>query len=231
MAGDINYKQKYQELKAKYMQAVDMAFRLGHEEGSKQAAQDQMAQQQQQQAELEAAAAGGMPGQPGADPMAGPDQPGDDQSAPPAPGGGPEGEPAPGPMAESEHPDGTELDQHISKLESMLKGEVNSEDLAKAASAIRDYQNAVSKWKKQVRLQSELKKSAQAIPEIAKALHRPKFKLGVQAAHNLSQSAKNAVTMQHKIVTDIMTKWEQEEKNASKDVLSVLNIEGLTKKE
>lgn len=227
MAGDINWKQKYQELKAKYMQSVDMAFRLGHEEGSKQATQDAAAQQQQQAQEQANAMGGGNP----SDPMQadGPSQPGDDTSAP-MPGGATPGQaPQPAePMAESEHPGGSELDQHISQLESMLsKSEISSEErsqLMKSVEGIRSFRRS--------QLQAiELKKSHEAISGIAKALHKPKYKMGVQAQHNLNSNAKTALNLQEKIVGDIMQKWEQEENNAGKGILAQLGIEGLTKKE
>ena len=223
MSGEVNWKGKYNELKAKFMESVDAAFRLGFEQGAQQASQDAAIQQQQQQMDAQnAAMGGGMGGAPEAGPEAGDfsDQQDPQASVPPAGGQGIQ------PMQDSEHPDGSELDQHIAKLESMLhKGEqVDVTALIKAINEIKGLQ------KSQKELLG-LAKSAKAIPAIAKALHKPKFKLGVQANHNLSSTAKSAVTMQHKIVSDIMAKWEKEEKNASKDILSQLNIEGLTKKE
>jgi hypothetical protein len=235
MAGDINWKQKYTELKQKYMNSVDMAFRLGFEDGQKQASQDNAMQQQQQaQDQMTAAAgappgggAGGPPGAGGPKPPGGeaPEaaQPGDQQSAAMPGGATPNEAPKPAvPMAESEHPDGTELDQHIAKLESMIKGELTTDDLQKSVDAIRQFRKS--------QLQTiELKKSQEAISGIAKALHKPAFKLGVQAQHNMSSNAKAAVSMQEKIVGDIMQKWEQEENKAGKGILAQLGIEGLTK--
>lgn len=232
MAGDINWKQKYQDIKAKYMQSVDMAFRLGFEEGAKQASQDAAAQQQMQ-AEEQANAMGGQPGQPAqpgdSQQENGPSAPGADASAPMPGGATPKESPQPAvPMAESEHPDGSELDQHIATLESMLsKSELTEQErneLAKSVQSIRAFRQDQVKF-------IEMKKSQEAISGIAKALHRPKFKIGVQAQHNLSSNAKQAVTMQEKIVGDIMQKWEAEENKGSKDILSQLGIAGLTKKE
>jgi hypothetical protein len=223
MSGEINWKQKYRELKAKYMESVDAAFRVGFEQGQQQASQQQ-AQQQQQMAQQQAMGgqpgAGGAPGQEAQGPEAGDfaDQQDPGPSVPPAGGQGIQ------PMQDSEHPDGSELDQHIAKLESMLQ---KGEDVTVLIKAINDIKVLQKSQKEQL----ELRKSARAIPEIAKALHKPAFKLGVQASHNLKTAQKSAVTMQHKIVTDIMSKWEVEERNASKDILSQLNIEGLTKKE
>ena len=222
MSGEVIWKGKYNELKAKFMESVDAAFRLGFEQGAQQASQDAAMQQQQQQMEMQNASMGAPGGAPEEGPEAGDfsDQQDPQASVPPAGGQGIQ------PMQDSEHPDGSELDQHIAKLESMLhKGEqVDVTALIKAINEIKGLQ------KSQKELLG-LAKSAKAIPAIAKALHKPKFKLGVQANHNLSSTAKSAVTMQHKIVTDIMSKWEKEEKNASKDILSQLSIEGLTKKE
>jgi hypothetical protein len=233
MSGDINYKQKYQELKAKYMQSVDMAFRLGFEEGAKQAGQDAAMQQQQQVQDQQNAGSmpGGADGGQSPDPTQanGPSQPGDDVSAPMPGGATPKEPPQPAvPMAESEHPDGSELDQHIAKLESMLqKTEIGTEErnmLQKSVAGIRAFRQEQIKA-------IEMKKSYEAIAGIAKALHKTKFKIGVQAQHNLSSNAKQAVSMQEKIVSNIMEKWEQEESRAGKDILSVLGIQNLTKKE
>jgi hypothetical protein len=230
MSGDVNWRKKYEEIKAKWMSTVDVAFRLGFEEGSKQASQDAAQQQQAQAQEQQAAMGGGMGGgQPGGDAMQenGPSQPGDDQSAPMPGGATPKQAPQPAvPMAESEHPDGSELDQHIAKLEGMLSKteDFDINDLMKTVNDLRSMQKSHKE-------QLELKKSQQAISGIAKALHKPTFKIGVQAQHNLTSSAKQAVNMQEKIVTDIMQKWEQEENRAGTDILAQLGILNLTKKE
>jgi len=231
MAGDINYKQKYQELKAKYMQSVDMAFRLGFEEGAKQASQD-AAQQQQAQAQEAAAQqppgggapGGGMGGEP-------PEttQPGDDTAAPMPGGATPAEAPqAAAPMAESEHPDGSELDQHISKLESMLsKSELDPAERSEMMKSVEGLRAFRGKQLQAI----ELKKSHEAISGIAKALHRPSFKIGVQGQHNMTSNAKQAVSMQEKIVTDVMSKWADEEARGGKDILAQLGIRGITRKD
>lgn len=215
MSNQINYKMKYMELKMKFMESVDAAFRMGFEQGSVQAQQDQM--MQQQQAQQEAAQTGGQSGfgegqgskgsPAGAEQMANPN------------GGGIEDVP------DSENPAGTELDQHIAKLESMLgKSENSPEDLKKAVEGIKTFSA-------QVKMNSEMKKSQMAIPAIAKALHRPAFKIGVQASHNMNDNAKRAVGMQEKIVTDIMKSWEDEEKRAASNIQKILSVEGLSKKD
>jgi hypothetical protein len=232
MPGEVNYKQKYQELKSKYMNAVDVAFRLGFEEGSKQSQMDQANQQMQDAAAAQQApgAAGedpsqnnnGAPGTPnqgaaGADKSGAPSiQPNPVEAVPPA-------SPTGAPMKESEHPEGSELDQHIAKLEGMLaKSEEPNEDLKKSLDELKEIRNGML-------FREEMKKSTEAISEIAKAMHKPQFKFGVQASHNLNHSAKASVTMQHKIVNNIMEKWEKEEAKGHKDILSALSVEGITK--
>ncbi len=232
MAGEVNYKAKYMELRAKYMNAVDVAFRLGFEEGAKQSQVDQANQQMQDAQAKEQAMAGGQPGE-GApqnnngaagtpDQGAAPDKSGAPSIQPAGAEGVPPASPTGAPMKESENPEGSELDQHIAKLESMLhKGEA-SEDLKNSLEALKVIRT-------DMKFRAEMKKSAAAIPEIAKAMHKPAFKFGVQASHNLSTTAKSAVTMHHKIVNDIMEKWEKEESKAGKDILSALSVEGVTK--
>lgn len=205
MSGEINYKMKYNELKSKFMSSVDMAFRLGFEEGSKQEQNNQMMQQQAQQQELANAQSNGIgaPGEAQQEPGQDPDQ---EMQNP-----------------DSQNPAGSELDQHIEKLESMLgKSELDGVELKKALDGIKSLQANMKQ-------EAELKKSARAIPEIAKALHKPKFNIGRLASHNMNSNAKTAVNMQEKIVSDIMKSWEEEDQKVTKDIKSILNLENLIK--
>lgn len=212
MGAEINYKNKYMELRAKYLNDLDMAFRLGFEQGGQQAQQDQMMQQQQQQQEMEAAmmqqqqGAGGEFGGEGGEGAEQPGQPGQEAAA------------APG------QPGGSELDQHINQLESMLsKPGAKPEEIQKSLQSLKSLRKA--------QLQEiELKKSTAAIKGIAKALHKPAFKFSTTASHNLKDNAKQAVSMQHKIVSDVMAKMEAEERRATTDISKLLEVEGLTKK-
>lgn len=230
MPNAINYKQKYQELKMKFMESVDAAFRLGFEQGAVQAQQDQMMQQQQAQQDQQNAMNGAAPGEgqgsigspAGAEQQANPN--GGDVSV----------------MDPSQNPAGTELDQHIAKLESMLgKTETTPEEMKKAIEDIKSFQvsfaaaqESARKSKKQAAyMANEMNKSQMAIPAIAKALHKPAFKIGVQASHNMNANAKAAVGMQEKIVSDIMKSWADEENKASKDIKQIISVEGLFKKE
>ena len=213
MPASINYKNKYLELRTKYMSDMDVAFRLGFEQGAQEAKQQQAmeAQQQAQESEMrmQEAQAAGMNGQPGA---GGP--PGAEGAAP----GGPD---AGGPPQAGAPQQSSELDQHIGKLESML-GSNASPEVKKSLQDIIDLRKAE-------KLSIDLKKGDSAIKGIVSALHKQPFKLSTQANHNMSDVAKKAVTLQHKIVTDIFKSWESEEANAKKDILTVLNVEGLVK--
>jgi len=207
MSAEINYKNKYMELRSKYMNDLDMAFRLGFEQGGQQAQQDQMAQQEAQAQEIQTAAAGAQPGQPGEG-----GDPGMDQSGAGAPETG------------SEHPEGSELDQHIAKLESMIaKAEKSAPDeLKKSVQEFQTIGADLRKLQKTWKEQSDLRKSQAAIKGIVKALHKPAFKMSKQASINLNENAKQAVSMQHRIVADVMAKMEEEEKKAPKDILTIL---------
>lgn len=211
-----NYRTKYLELRTKYINDLDMAFRLGVEQGMQQAQQQQALEAQAQTQEMEtrqveAEAMGNGEEQPGGPPgESSGEQPGERQSTD-------DGASAPVQTGASE------MDQHIGKLESMLGGSSETpEEVKKSLQAL------VSLRKKE-KFDFEMKKSEQAISGIAKALHKPKFKIGVQAKHNLNSNAKQAVTMQHKIVNDIMKAWQSEENKASKDITNILNIESLIK--
>jgi hypothetical protein len=210
MSNQVNYKQKYEELKMKFMESVDQAFRLGFEQGAVQGMQDAQMQQQQVQQEADQNAAGigqgqGSEGSPaGAEQMANPN-------------GGSVGDMEP----DSENPAGSELDQHIAKLESMVsKAETKPADLLKAISELQSLRKSQAA---QITFGREMKKSYQAIPGIAQALHKPAFKMSQQASHNMNSNAKAAVGMQEKIVGDIMKSWEEEEKNATSDIQKILN--------
>jgi len=115
----VDYKIKYIDIRAKFIEAVDVAYRQGYEEGLKegqQAAQEQMMQQQQeQQMQQEAMMQGGQPGEEGMPPEA----MGDEAMA--------QGAEAPAdmpPEAMGGEEEGDELDQHISELQDLVaKGE------------------------------------------------------------------------------------------------------------
>ena len=209
MSAEINYKNKYMELRAKYLNDLDASFRLGFEQGAQQAQQDQMAQQQADAQAMQQAALAGQGGAPG------------EGGAPGQEGGGQPGEPAPGQAGEA---GGSELDQHISQLEGMLgKPDAKPEEIQKSLQAIKSFRKS--------QLEAiELRKSTAAIKGIAKALHKPAFKMSATASHNLKDNAKQAVSMQHKIVNDVMAKMEAEERRASTDIKTLLEVEGLTKK-
>lgn len=218
MSAEINYKNKYMELRSKYMNDLDMAFRLGFEQGTQQAQQDQAMQAQAEQQQLDQmAASGGMPGQPG--------QPGQEGGAPGQEQPGQPGAPGQPPGAEAQDPmagQPSELDQHISKLEGMI---AKSED-----PELKGALQGLISLRKNESQNIQIRKNDMAVKGIVKALHKPAFKLSQTAVHNLSTGAKQAASSQHKIVSDVMAKMEREEQRAAKGIQEILNIEGLTNK-
>lgn len=196
---EVNYKIKYQELKMKFMNSVDTAFRLGYEQGMK---DSQLQEMQNQQAQAQEA----MSAQNGA--------PGSEESAP-------EGEQPGSEENEQEHPNGSELDQHIAKLEGMLgKSEFSpetQEELKKSISEIKSYKTQI-----------DLKKSMKSIKTIGKNINQ--FKLGKTANHNLPEKAKRALNTQEQIVSSIMKSWDEQEKKVSEEIKKVLELESIISK-
>jgi len=203
-----DYKKKYKELRSKYINDLDMAFRLGVEQGiqvaQQQQTQDKEAQMNEEKMQMQQASQGQPPGA-------------DSSEAPQDP---PSENPTSADNMQSEQR-GSELDQHIGKLESMIGSDAGPE--------VQKSLQAIVSLRKAEKNAVEMKKSQAAISGIVKALHKPGFKLGVQATHNLSENGKKSVSMQHKIVTDIMKSWEKEEEKAKNSIESILNIENLIK--
>lgn len=186
------------------MNSVDMAFRLGYEQGVKDSQVSQMNQAQDQAAQQEQAMAQqGDEGQEGGEEAA----PGEEQQAAP----------------DSAHPGGSELDQHIAKLESMLgKNEVQGdakEDLRKSLKELKSYKARI-----------DLSKAESTIKSIGKSMAKAPFSIGKKAVKNLPEASKQALSMQENIVKDIMSSWEKEEKKASNSIANILGVEGLIKK-
>jgi len=110
---------KYKDLKLKFLDAVDVAFRLGFEQGAQNA---QVQQAQQAEAAAQQAAM-----QPGQDPNAAPGQE----------------------MNSPESPDGSELDQHIGQLEGMLgqsqSGSPEQAAMQKSINGLKEFRNNLKK--------------------------------------------------------------------------------------
>lgn len=190
-----NYKQKYSELKLKLKSTVDLAFRLGVEEG--------LRQSQVQQANQAAATAA----QP---------QPGEEGEAPQ----GAEG-------SENQfdgQSNGSELDGHISQLESMLG---NASPGTPEHSQLQKSLNEIKTIQSKMKFDYDLKKSDRAIKAIGKSMQ--KFTLGKAATKNLSESGKKALSDQEKIVQDLVKSFAEEEKQAKDEVLKTLSFEQLVK--
>ncbi len=136
----LDYRAKYKEMRAQLIKSSDLAFRLGYEQGMKDAQvenmQMQMQQQAQQMAQQAAMMQGGQPGQEG-QPMS------EEEAAMQEQGGMPQDEQGMerAPMEEEQEMEpgqGTELDNHINELESLVaKGEKPTvTDLRKAVEAL-----------------------------------------------------------------------------------------------
>jgi len=203
----VDYKSKYMDLKTKYQETADLAWRLGYEQGLKDAQLDQLQQESQQNEAMAQAQAGTpQPGQPGEESSEGGEQPGQGEEQP-----------------TSQNPNEDELGQHIEKLESMLgKSEISSfelQDLKKTLSDIKSLQIQINLTKSLSSIKSTRLAKSQSVS------FSPKTKA------NLPAPAQKALSTQQEIVDTIFKKWEGEASKAASDISSILGVEGLTKKE
>lgn len=200
MPNSIDYKTKYKELKLKYKESVDLAFRLGVEEGMRQG-QVQQAQQAQAQAEQAQALQANASGQPG--------QPGEEGAAP--------GQPP--------QTDGSELDQHIGQLEGMLgqskQGSPEQQTLQKSIQGIKSVQSSL-------KTAYDLKKSQDAIKTIGKNLKTP-FTLSKTATKNLTVPQTKALNDQEQLIQDFMKTFDEESKKTGEAITKTLSVEQLLK--
>jgi hypothetical protein len=113
----VDYKKKYEDLKARYIQSLDVAFRTGYEQGFSESQNQAMAQQAQMQ--FQGMAGSGMQPPPGAETVEVPS--GQEPSA-----------------SEQQPETADELDQAISTLEKLVnKSEPSIEDLKKSIEMIK----------------------------------------------------------------------------------------------
>jgi hypothetical protein len=203
--GLTDYKAKYNDLKMKYLNTVDLSWRLGYEQGLKDAQTEQAQQQQMQSDAMNQQTAGAQPGEESA-------VPGTEEKS--------EAQP---PV--SQNPNGDdELGQHIEKLESMLgKAEITPfelQDLKKTLNDIRSLQVSIN-----------LTKSMESIKNVKMGKLNKSQAFSPRAIANLPEQSKKALTLQEKIVADVFTKWAKDESQASSAISSILNVDGITKKD
>jgi hypothetical protein len=198
----IDYKAKYKDLKTKYLETVDLAWRLGYEQGLKDSQLDQ-AQQALAQPQMDPNAQPGMPGQEEVEGASSEAQPGEESAAP------------------SNNPNQDELGDHIEKLEGMLgKSEISSldlQDLKKTLNDIRSLQVSIN-------LTKTMESAKHA--KLAKS-----YTFSPKTKANLPPVAQKALNTQEEILKSVFQKWENESKQASNDISSILGIEGITKKD
>lgn len=201
----IDYKQKFLDIKSKFLSSVDTAYRMGFEQGQKDALLQNLQQQQQQQMQMQAQMMG---------------QQQDMTSSE-------EGDIPPEQQAEQfeQAQQQEQMDNQVSELEAGIQE--LSELLGKnevdkvATKGLLDNLNKNLESILRVREAQELKKNMESIKKIGKAVNKVKG-LSLSFKNNASKEQKAAVSMQKTIVNDIMAKWEAEEEKASKDILDAL---------
>lgn len=156
------WKVKYYELKNKWMDSVDRAYRLGFEQGAKETQMEMQAQQMQQQMEMQAAMQAQQQGAPvdeQGNPIPPEELPPEMQEAMAAEQGGEEGFVPPPEDVDPEK--AQELDAYIQELESLVaKGEKPSiKDMRKAVESISEIRKSQkNKWVKKVKKDTSAQK-------------------------------------------------------------------------
>jgi hypothetical protein len=184
-----------------------------------------MADQQAQEAQMAAQGMGGQPGQDGQgapgqeDGMGG--QPGAQMSED-SRGVGQQAQGADG-MAQPQGMGGSELDSHIGELEGLMaKSEYGSEQWETLNRSLANL--------KSIKVTLDLSKNQELIKSIGRNLNRP-LVIGGRAKHNTPSHTKEALSLQHKIVGDIMKTWDNEKAGIPTEISAILRSEGLSKKE
>lgn len=229
--GQVNYKDKYLQLKQRFMESVDVAFRLGYEAGAQaqqqQTMQDQMQQAADQQAQEAQMAANGMGGESGQESGQNVQngQPGGAQIQDDSRGVGQQTGAATGaPGAAAPGVNGSELDQHIGELEGLMaKAEYGTESWETLNKSLQGL--------KSIKVNLDYNKNQLLIKSIGQNLKKPPVVFGGRAKHNLSNTGKEAVSMQHKIVGEMMDTWDKEKNGIPTEISKILQGEGLAKKE
>ena len=128
-----------------------------------------------------------------------------------------------GEAPQSQNPNGDELDSHIASLEGMLgKGELTSTDLGDLKKTLTDIRS--------LQVQLSLTKSLESIKNTKMAPLKKSQSLSPRLQANLPEPAKKALSLQENIVKDVFAKWEKDEQKAASDIGSILNIDGIVKK-
>ena len=194
MKKGVDYKVKYEQLRSKYIQSMDEAFRLGYQQGMERGQVDaaqQQAQQAQEQAQQMQSQLGQAQGQPG-----------QDQGAlPPGVGEQPQdGQPQElGPDQVEGAQAATELDAKIDELEQAMIGKSEGAELD---------------------LLKSLRKSAATL---RKSFDASTIKLGTLASANLSAGDKQTLSRQQQIIDSCLQKWEDESRQATSSIAEVVN--------
>lgn len=199
----LDYKAKYKELKAKMIEATDLAYRLGMADGLKQGAmqaqQQQMAQMQQAMMQPQIDPATGQPIQGGQPPMD------------PSMGGAPGGMPMDPGMGGQPPMDPSMMDPNAEMggsqdLEPGAQGEMDQ--------YIQELEDLVSKGEKPSVV--EVRKRVEAITSLRKS-QKAKMK----------SNQPQVITAQKKLVNGILKKWETETKVTAENLEDVLKETGL----
>lgn len=210
-----DYKMKYTELRSRFVSSLDVAFRLGYQKGQQDSQVQQLQQQQEQQQQQLAMQQQQLMQQQNAA-----------QQAPPQEQEGSgymeQGASQFEQQAQDLQQQGvSEIEQGIKELEELLnKGEGNPSSMKAILGIFNGSLNKINQ-------SQSLKKT-----EHLKLMNEGKeiFKqAAVRHNESIQKFSEETHSIQKRIVNDILKKWEDEEKEVSKDIMGTLKVEGKVK--
>lgn len=201
MKKDIDYKQKYQELRTNFISATERAYSTGYEHGIKDGRQEatQMAQQQTQ-------AQNQIPGQETPQPMS-PEQMANQHD-----------------QAEMDQQE-SEVDQKIQELESILSGQAKDVDKKEVIKVVDDLNKSLAEMKNiksRISMRMGMQKS-----ERLKTLGKEVKQEVKTVSKEMNQNRAAALSLQKKMVDDLISKMEKESAETASDILKTAKREGL----
>lgn len=197
---EVDYKKKYKELKAAFLQTTDRSFRLGYQQGMKDCRLEMLQQQQQQQEQAQMG-------------MQVPE----------------EGQAPPTEQAEmAAQMQGTdELGEKIAELSELIskaEGLAKSEEGSKASQLLVELTASLDTLRQaQSSLATKLVKSSEK--QLERAYHGLK-NTSQSFKSNMDSDKKAAVSMQKKMVDSLIAKFDEEKSRAVDDIFSSISGSG-----
>lgn len=229
MSKGIDYKQKYLELRARFVAATTDSFQMGYEKGYNEAtvdAQAQQAQDQMAQAQAMQQQAMGMDGE---------GQEGDGNQF-----GNPNDQDQMQPGMDPQSADdahmqagATEIGGHLDQLDSLVnkneKKTIKAADIAAILEAMKPSLRKITEAKQSTDLRRSMSKAEKNAKKHIARVNKTVKKFSKGYESNMTANNKKTLSMQETIVSDMMKKWDVEDKDVLSSIEGVLTTENRVK--